>query len=70
MWDLFEWKDFSRNRCHPRPEVGLAVVGGMVDVGGPPSGEADRVLRRVERNRIDLTRAIPMVEIENLPPTM
>jgi hypothetical protein len=34
------------------------------------SGEAERVLRRVERNFTSLTRTVPMVEIEDLPPSM
>jgi hypothetical protein len=38
--------------------------------GGPPAGEAERVLRRVERNLTALTRAVPMAEIEDLPPSM
>jgi hypothetical protein len=39
-------------------------------VGGPQAGEADRVLRRVERNLTALTHAVPMAEIEDLPPAM
>jgi hypothetical protein len=38
--------------------------------GGPPSGEAERVLRWVERNLTALTRTVPMAEIEDLPPSM
>ena len=37
---------------------------------GPPAREAERFLRRVERNLIALTRAVPMSEIEDLPPSM
>jgi hypothetical protein len=42
----------------------LAVVGDL------PAGEAERVLRRVEWNFTALTRMVPMVEIEDLPPSM
>jgi hypothetical protein len=38
--------------------------------GGPPAGEAERVLRWVEQNLTALTRAVPMAEIEDLPPSM
>jgi hypothetical protein len=38
--------------------------------GGPPAGEAERVLRWVERNLTVLTRTVPMAEIEDLPPSM
>jgi hypothetical protein len=64
--------DFSRIRWHPRPEVVPTVAARLVAVasGGPPAGEAKRVLRRVDRNLTALTRAIPMVEIEDFPPTM
>jgi hypothetical protein len=60
--------DFTRTRRHPRPEAGPTVAGGPTAAGGPPAGEADRVLRRVERNLTALTRVIPMAEIEDLPP--
>jgi hypothetical protein len=39
-------------------------------VGVPPAGEAERVLRRVERNLTALTRTVPMAKIEDLPPSM
>jgi hypothetical protein len=42
--------DFARIRQHPRPEAGPSVA------GGPPAKEADRVLRRVERNLTVLTQ--------------
>jgi hypothetical protein len=60
--------DFARTRHHPRPEAGPTTAGGPTAAGGPPAGEADRVLRRVERNLTALTRAVPMAEIEDLPP--
>lgn len=66
--------DFSRTRWRPRPEtVPAATVGPTTVVavtGGPPAGEAERVLRWVERNLTALTRAVPMAEIEDLPPSM
>jgi hypothetical protein len=63
--------DFSRTRRHPRPEAGPAAAAGpTTTAGGPPAGEAERVLRWVERNLTVLTRTVPMVEIEDLPPSM
>jgi hypothetical protein len=63
--------DFSRTRWHPRPEAGPATaVRPATTVGGPPAGEAERVLRWVERNLTALTRTVPMAEIEDLPPSM
>jgi hypothetical protein len=53
----------------PRPEAGPAMVDGPT-AGGPPAGEAERVLRRVEWNLTALTRTVPMAEIEDLPPSM
>jgi hypothetical protein len=62
--------DFTRTRHHPRPEAGPVGAGGPTAAGGPPAGEAERVLRRVERNLTALTHAVPMAEIEDLPPAM
>jgi hypothetical protein len=63
--------DFSRTRRCPRPEAGpAAATGPAAAAGGPPAGEAERVLRRVERNLTALTRTVPMEEIEDLPPAM
>jgi hypothetical protein len=62
--------NFARTRRRPRLEVGSTGAGGPTAVGGPPAGEVERVLRRVERNLTALTRAVPMAEIEDLPPTM
>jgi hypothetical protein len=39
-------------------------------IKGPPSEEAERVLRQVEYNFTTLTRTMPMAEIEGLPPSM
>jgi hypothetical protein len=39
-------------------------------VGNLPVGEAERVLRQIERNFTALTRTVPMVEIEDLSPSL
>jgi hypothetical protein len=63
--------DFSRNRQRPRLEVGVVGVIGLVGAaGGPLACEVERLLRRAERNLISLTCAVPMEEIEDLPPSM
>jgi hypothetical protein len=62
--------DYARNRRHPRPEVTAAAVGGAAVAGILPAGEAERVLRRIERNFTTLTHTVPMVEIEDLPPSL
>jgi hypothetical protein len=62
--------DFARNRRRPWPEAKAAAARGVAVAGNPPAGEAERCLRRVEWNFIELTRTVPMVEIEDLPPSM
>ena len=62
--------DFARNRCRPWLEVAAAAARGAKVAGNPPAGEAERALRRVERNFTKLTRTVPMIEIEDLPPSM
>jgi hypothetical protein len=62
--------DFARNRCRPRPEETAIVVRGVAVVGNPLAGEAERCLRQVERNFTELMRTVPMIEIEDLPPSM
>jgi hypothetical protein len=62
--------DFAWNRRRPRPEAAAAAAGGPAVAGNLPAGEAERVLRRVERNFTALTRTVPMAEIEDLPPSM
>jgi hypothetical protein len=62
--------DYARNRRRPRPGVAPTAAGGPAAAGELPAGEAERVLRRVERNFTSLTRTIPMAEIEDLPPSM
>jgi hypothetical protein len=63
--------DFSRTRRRPQPEAGPTTVAGpAATAGGPPAGEVERVLRRVEQNLTVLTHIVPMEEIEDLPPSM
>ena len=62
--------DYARNRRRPRPEVAAAAARGAAIVGNLPIGEDERALRRIERNFIELTRTVPMAEIEDLPPSM
>jgi hypothetical protein len=60
---------YAWNRHRPQPEA-AAATGGPAVVGNLPVGEAERVLRRVERNFTTLTRTVPMAEIEDLSPSM
>jgi hypothetical protein len=62
--------DYARNRRRPWPEAAAAAAGGAAVAGNLPAGEAERVLRRIERNFTALTRTVPMAEIEDLPPSM
>jgi hypothetical protein len=62
--------DYARNRHHPRPGAAAATGRGPAVAGDLPAEEAKRVLRQVERNFTTLTRTIPMVEIEDLLPSM
>ena len=62
--------DYARNKRHPHPEATVVTPGGETVAGNLPAGEAERVLRRVERNFTALTCTVPMAEIENLPPSM
>jgi hypothetical protein len=62
--------DYAWNRHHPRPRAAATATGGPVVAGDLPAGEAERVLRRVERNFTALTCIVPMAEIEDLPPSM
>ena len=36
--------DLARTRCHPQADVGPAVIGGPIAVGGLPFIEAKRIL--------------------------
>jgi hypothetical protein len=62
--------DYARNRRRPQPEAVAAAVGGAAVAGNLPVGEAERVLRQIEWNFTVLTRTVPVVEIEDLPPSM
>jgi hypothetical protein len=62
--------DYAWNRRLPRPEAAAVAARGAVVAGNLPALEAERVLRRVERNFTALTRTVPMAEIEDLPPSM
>jgi hypothetical protein len=61
---------FARNRHRPRPEAAASAARGAAATGNPTAGEAERALRRIEQNFTELTRTIPMIEIEDLPPSM
>jgi hypothetical protein len=62
--------DFARNRRRPRPKAAAATARGVAVAGNPPAGEAERCLRQVERKFTELSRTVPMIEIEDLPPSM
>ena len=62
--------DYARNRRRPWPEAATAAIGGVAVAGNLPAGEAERVLRQIERNFNVLTRTVLMAEIEDLPPSM
>jgi hypothetical protein len=62
--------DYARNMYCPCLGVAPAAIGGLAVAGDLPAGEVERVLRRVEHNFTALTRTAPMVEIEDLPPSM
>jgi hypothetical protein len=59
--------NLPKTRHHSREQT---QPGGAAIVVGPSSIEAERELRRVERNLMTLTRSVPMEEIEDLPPSM
>jgi hypothetical protein len=62
--------DYAWNKHHPQPEAAVVIIGGPTVAGNLPAGEAERILRRVDRNFIALTCTVPMEEIEDLPPSM
>jgi hypothetical protein len=62
--------NYARNRHLPRPGAAPVATGGPTAAGELPVGLAERVLRRVERNFTFLTRMVPMVDIEDLLPSM
>jgi hypothetical protein len=59
--------NFARNRRRPRPEAAAAAARGVAVAGNPPPGEAERALRQIEQNFTELTRTVPMIEIEDMP---
>jgi hypothetical protein len=59
--------NFARNRRRPRPEAAAAAARGVAVAGNPPAGEAERALRQIEQNFTELTRTVPMIEIEDMP---
>ena len=59
--------NFARNRRRPRPEAAVAAARGVAVAGNPPAGEAERALRQIEQNFTELTRTVPMIEIEDMP---
>jgi hypothetical protein len=62
--------DFARNRRRPRLEAAVVAARGAAVAGNLLAGEAERDLRRIERNFTELTLTVPMAEIEDLPPSM
>ena len=59
--------NFARNRHRPRPQAAAAAVGGPAVAGNPLAGQAERALRQIEQNFTELTRTVPMIEIEDMP---
>jgi hypothetical protein len=62
--------NFVWNRLRPRPEATAAAARGVAVAGNPPAGEAERALRQIEQNFTELTRTVPMIEIEEMPISM
>jgi hypothetical protein len=62
--------DYAQSMHCPWLEAVAAAAGGAAVAGNLPVGEAERVLRQIERNFTVLTRTVPMAEIEDLPPSM
>jgi hypothetical protein len=62
--------DYARNRRRPWPEATAVAAGAAAVARNLPTGEAERVLRQIERNFTALTRTVPMAEIEDLPPSL
>jgi hypothetical protein len=59
--------NFARNRRRPWPEATAVATRGVAVAGNPPAGEAERALRQIEQNFTELTRTVPMIEIEDMP---
>jgi hypothetical protein len=62
--------NYARNKHRPRSEAVVATTGGAAVARNLPAREAERVLRRVEKNFTALTHTVSMAEIEDLPPSM
>ena len=62
--------DFAWNRHCPWTEVAAATARGAAVAGNLLAGEAKRALRWIERNFTELTHTVPMIEIEDFPPSM
>jgi hypothetical protein len=61
--------NFAQNRRRPRPETSAATTRGAA-AGNPTPAEAERALVRIERNFTELTRTVPMIDIEDMPPSL
>jgi hypothetical protein len=48
-------------------QAAAAAAGGAAVAGNPPVGQAERALRQIEQNFTELTRTVPMIEIEDMP---
>jgi hypothetical protein len=59
--------NFAWNRCRPRPEAAAAAARGVAVARNPLAGEAERALRQIEQNFTELTRTVPMIDIEDMP---
>jgi hypothetical protein len=70
MWDQCDLRTMRGTGVVLGQGPAPATIGGPTAAGDLPAGEAERVLRRVERNFTALTRMVPMEEIEDLPPSM
>ena len=62
--------DYAQNRRLPRPEAVATTAGEAAVAGNLPTGEVERVLSQIKWSFTALTRIVPMVEIEDLPPSM
>jgi hypothetical protein len=62
--------NFTRNRRRPQPEAAAAAARGVAVAGNPPARQAERALRKIEQNFIELTRTVPMIEIEDMSISM
>jgi hypothetical protein len=61
--------NFAWNRHRPRLETSAVAARGVA-AGNPTPAEAERALVWIERNFTELTRTVPMIDIEDMPPSM